>query len=65
MRLYPIWNVNSHGPMCGPSDIADFCREGQEPVDVIHCSSEEGRHLCTRLRKLGWEAIAEQLEGAS
>ena len=51
--------------MCGPSDIADFCREGQEPVDVIHCSSEEGRHLCTRLRKLGWEAIAEQLEGAS
>ena len=67
MRLYPIWNNNSHGPLCGPSDIVDFCSEGQEPADVIFCADEEDRHLCTnlctRLRLLGWDDIASQLEG--
>ena len=62
MRLYPIWSESKHGPWCTAAKLAEH-EAKDEPLDVIAFSGREGCHLCTRLRTLGWEAIAEQLEG--
>jgi hypothetical protein len=57
-NLYPIWNSKNHGPpMSGP----DLAVETQEPTDIVHFVDEE--NLVARLRMLGWDEIASQLDG--
>ena len=64
-NYYPIWDNTNHGPIKSANDLARLWQGGFDPVDVIFCADKEGFHLCTRLRKLGYEEIAQQLEGAS
>jgi hypothetical protein len=64
-NYYPIWDNKYHGPLGSANDLSRLWRVGSDPVDVIFCADKEGFHLVTRLRKLGYEEIAQQLEGAS
>jgi hypothetical protein len=57
-NLYPIWNSKNHGPPMSGSDLG---LETQEPNDLIHFTDEE--NLVARLRMLGWDEIASQLDG--
>ena len=67
MNIYPVWSTKRHGPSCPANKIvaklAEWELANDEPRQFIHFSRRKGCDLCTMLRKMGWKAIAEQLEG--
>ena len=63
MKLYPIWNSNSHGPQCGSNDIHTWMSEGQCPSVIV--SFEDLEDLLAKLDNLGLTEVAEYLAKAT
>ena len=59
MKLYPIWNENSHGPACDSSDIQVWMSEGQCPSVIV--SFQDLEDLLLKLDSLGLTEIAQYL----
>ena len=59
MKLYPIWNENSHGPACGSADIHTWMAEGQCPSVIVSFSDLQG--LLAKLDNLGLTEIAQYM----
>ena len=63
MKLYPIWNENSHGPACGSADIHTWMSEGQCPNVIV--GFQELSDLLEKLDNLGLTEISGYLRETS
>ena len=59
MKLYPIWNENSHGPACDSSDIQVWMAEGQCPTVIV--SFQDLEDLLVKLDRLNLTEIAQYM----